>query len=115
MRSLAEFSANSIKGSLNDEHLMRRRSWAIPLPRIGHKSVGNETHVNVPVAGFPLFARACLFGHADFRAALPSDAPRSAGAAMLRIGGRGGIRTHGGLAPTAVFKTAALNHSATLP
>src|SRR3954464_12540784 len=31
------------------------------------------------------------------------------------VGGRGGIRTHGGLAPTAVFKTAALNHSATLP
>lgn len=30
-------------------------------------------------------------------------------------GGRGGIRTHGGLPPTAVFKTAALNHSATLP
>ena len=33
----------------------------------------------------------------------------------LGAGGRGGIRTHGGLAPTAVFKTAALNHSATLP
>lgn len=32
-----------------------------------------------------------------------------------RRGGRGGIRTHGELAPTAVFKTAALNHSATLP
>ncbi len=32
-----------------------------------------------------------------------------------RFGGRGGIRTHGELAPTAVFKTAALNHSATLP
>ena len=30
-------------------------------------------------------------------------------------GGAGGIRTHGGLAPTAVFKTAALNHSATAP
>ena len=30
-------------------------------------------------------------------------------------GGRGGIRTHGGLPPTAVFKTAALNHSATRP
>jgi hypothetical protein len=30
-------------------------------------------------------------------------------------GGEGGIRTHGGLAPTAVFKTAALNHSATSP
>src|SRR5258708_9324001 len=30
-------------------------------------------------------------------------------------GGRGGIRTHEGLAPLAVFKTAALTHSATLP
>ena len=34
---------------------------------------------------------------------------------MYRNGGWGGIRTHGGLAPTAVFKTAALNHSATHP
>ncbi len=33
----------------------------------------------------------------------------------LRKTGQGGIRTHGGLAPTAVFKTAALNHSATCP
>src|SRR5689334_19435727 len=31
------------------------------------------------------------------------------------LGGEGGIRTHGELAPTAVFKTAALNHSATSP
>ena len=30
-------------------------------------------------------------------------------------GGSGEIRTHGGRKPTAVFKTAALNHSATLP
>ena len=30
-------------------------------------------------------------------------------------GGGSGIRTHGGLAPTAVFKTAALNRSATPP
>ena len=30
-------------------------------------------------------------------------------------GGRGGIRTHGTVARTAVFKTAAFNHSATLP
>jgi hypothetical protein len=30
------------------------------------------------------------------------------------IGGRGEIRTHGGLAPTTVFKTVALNRSATL-
>ena len=31
------------------------------------------------------------------------------------FGGRGGIRTHGTLAGTPVFKTGALNHSATLP
>ncbi len=30
-------------------------------------------------------------------------------------GGGGEIRTHGRVAPTAVFKTAALNHSATPP
>ena len=30
-------------------------------------------------------------------------------------GGRGGIRTHERLAPLAVFKTAAFNHSATRP
>jgi hypothetical protein len=33
----------------------------------------------------------------------------------VEIGGRGGIRTHGTLAGTPVFKTGALNHSATLP
>jgi hypothetical protein len=33
----------------------------------------------------------------------------------LHNGGRGGIRTHGTLAGTPVFKTGALNHSATLP
>jgi hypothetical protein len=37
------------------------------------------------------------------------------GLAGKKIGGSGEIRTHGGLTPTAVFKTAALNHSATLP
>src|SRR5688500_17180385 len=31
------------------------------------------------------------------------------------ISGRGGIRTPGGLSPTPVFKTGALNHSATRP
>ena len=40
---------------------------------------------------------------------------RCAGAVFLRPGGRGGIRTHGTLAGTPVFKTGALNHSATLP
>jgi hypothetical protein len=33
----------------------------------------------------------------------------------IGFGGRGGIRTHGTLAGTPVFKTGALNHSATLP
>jgi hypothetical protein len=33
----------------------------------------------------------------------------------IRYGGRGEIRTHGGLAPTPVFKTGALNRSATHP
>jgi hypothetical protein len=33
----------------------------------------------------------------------------------VALGGWGGIRTHGGREPTAVFKTAALNHSATHP
>ena len=31
------------------------------------------------------------------------------------FGGRGEIRTLGGVAPTPVFKTGALNHSTTLP
>jgi hypothetical protein len=31
------------------------------------------------------------------------------------IGGRGGIRTHGGIAPSLVFKTSSLNRSDTLP
>ena len=31
------------------------------------------------------------------------------------VGGQGGIRTHGELAPSAVFKTAAFDHSATCP
>src|SRR4051812_41384125 len=44
-----------------------------------------------------------------------SEAHQSVGSETSRLGGRGGIRTHGGLAPTAVFKTAALNRSATLP
>jgi hypothetical protein len=34
---------------------------------------------------------------------------------FLAFGGEGGIRTHGGRKPSAVFKTAALNHSTTSP
>ena len=33
----------------------------------------------------------------------------------LEFGGSGEIRTHGGLTPSSVFKTGALNRSATLP
>ena len=36
-------------------------------------------------------------------------------AVVFVSGGRGGIRTPGGLAPSTVFKTAAFNRSATLP
>ena len=35
--------------------------------------------------------------------------------AFLIFGGSGEIRTHGGLTPSSVFKTGALNRSATLP
>lgn len=34
---------------------------------------------------------------------------------MKELGGKGGIRTHGALADSTVFKTAAFNHSATFP
>ena len=37
------------------------------------------------------------------------------GDCVTKIGGRGEIRTHGGYEPTSVFKTGALNRSATLP
>ena len=33
----------------------------------------------------------------------------------MHYGGGGGIRTHGRLSPTSVFKTGAFNHSATPP
>ena len=34
---------------------------------------------------------------------------------IMKYGGGGGIRTHGRLSPTSVFKTGAFNHSATPP
>ena len=40
---------------------------------------------------------------------------RHIGAFLVFGGGRGEIRTHGGREPTTVFKTVALNRSATLP
>ena len=48
--------------------------------------------------------------------ALPLSYRRACGRRLSKIhGGRGGIRTHGRLAPTTVFKTAALDLSATRP
>ncbi len=43
------------------------------------------------------------------------DASEAGHREIKRIGGQGGIRTHGGLAPTLVFKTSAFNRSATCP
>jgi hypothetical protein len=37
------------------------------------------------------------------------------GSGAAKVGGRGGIRTHGGIAPSLVFKTSSLNRSDTLP
>lgn len=47
--------------------------------------------------------------------ALPFKVLAASSGDEFKNGGRGGIRTHGALAGTPVFKTGALNHSATLP
>jgi hypothetical protein len=44
-----------------------------------------------------------------------SDATAGSTSYKKGVGGQGGIRTHGELPPTTVFKTVALNHSATCP
>ena len=46
---------------------------------------------------------------------LATTGPQAAGRGKTKKSGWGGIRTPGGLSPTAVFKTAALDHSATHP
>ena len=81
-----------------------------------------EQHVNVLRDFFGTFrAEACVSMLSGAICSRRNDAELSAAIVAYLIepamknGGRGGIRTHGGLAPTAVFKTAALNHSATLP
>ncbi len=43
------------------------------------------------------------------------QSPEDVRAKSLIFGGSGEIRTHGGLTPSSVFKTGALNRSATLP
>src|SRR6185312_10165100 len=60
-----------------------------------------------------LFASLTTLGNHDGFA--PRNATLSINISVLVGGGRSEIRTHGGLAPTAVFKTAALNRSAILP
>lgn len=49
--------------------------------------------------------KACPHHNGDFGASL----------GIFAYGGEGGIRTHGTLAGTTVFKTAAINHSTTSP
>ena len=49
------------------------------------------------------------------RGSLRTNGLPSRNAEGAKVGGRGEIRTHGTLAGTPVFKTGALNHSATLP
>ena len=51
------------------------------------------------------------FAQGPFGVCVPNDGQQG----VQHAGGRGGIRTHGTLAGTPVFKTGALNHSATLP
>ena len=59
---------------------------------------------------------ALLLDDVDARCAAIAFYPQPTGySGEQSIGGRGGIRTHGTLAGTPVFKTGALNHSATLP
>jgi len=67
-----------------------------------HKTIGFEDSRESGKAKSPLLAGlACQIA--------------SVGQQLRLVGGRGEIRTHGGLAPTTVFKTVALNRSATLP
>jgi hypothetical protein len=53
--------------------------------------------------------------HRRYVLAVPHKIMKDIRSLVGEIGGRGGIRTHGTLAGTPVFKTGALNHSATLP
>ena len=45
----------------------------------------------------------------------PPKKPKKLNSRALGNGGRGGIRTHGRIAPTPDFESGAFNHSATLP
>jgi hypothetical protein len=49
------------------------------------------------------------------RAAMGFGCAETSAPVIIHLGGSGEIRTHGWLAPSPVFKTGALNRSATLP
>src|SRR6266567_2282068 len=75
-----------------------------------------------PGASWPVTCRALPPWRAGSQWELREDALRPLASVACRPkpvrakgGGEGGIRTHGRLAPTPVFKTGALNHSATSP
>jgi hypothetical protein len=73
------------------------------------------------IPGSPRFVVLLFVGHISGRRGKtgPSPMRMRAEPLILRVfsttGGRGGIRTHETLAGLPVFKTGALNHSATLP
>src|SRR5919109_132550 len=52
---------------------------------------------------------------ATARLTRPANRSRERSERLAKVGGGGGIRTHGTVPRTAVFKTAAFNHSATPP
>src|SRR5262249_19759479 len=72
----------------------------------GHVGQHDQTRSQPQSPDHAVHPRLCFKALTSRRTRLARSAP---------AGGRGGIRTHEGLAPLAVFKTAALNHSATLP
>ena len=84
--------------------------WPRPVPAEGARELfGAGGCLTLAKLDFRMGDR--FLGHAGVR---KGDRTKKLVFARARDG-RGGIRTHEGLAPLAVFKTAALNHSATLP
>ena len=74
-------------------------------PRFARATYGRPNGLSCP------FVEPSGFVHPPF---LP-DTQKAREGAFCVSGGEGGIRTHGDIAATAVFKTAALNRSATSP
>ena len=87
----------------------RRRPAALEGRRLAQPFDGEDGRKFEPAR------RRCFADMACYPLLFRFIAARRAEASAKAGGGRGGIRTHGTLAGTPVFKTGALNHSATLP